>query len=202
MTVQAKGCRVSNHYKCSADQPGDQWRADFDQEGLYFQSRINFEAEWVESFGADGVVQTLAPDPEDPARFSELVASGIDTFAFGMEQSDGQTSTARGFDRLTGRKVEIDGVALLETEFDYTETDALGTVLRRARGNEYISAERRMFFAGPGETDFGDGEWLPIDGSPVDFFWPGDKGFASTQPIFDCDALTAGLPEGVIRVSN
>ena len=28
MTVQARGCRVSNHYRCTTDQPGDQWRAD------------------------------------------------------------------------------------------------------------------------------------------------------------------------------
>jgi hypothetical protein len=50
MTVQARGCRVSNHYRCEADQQGDQWRADFDQEGIYFVSRIDAEAQWVESF--------------------------------------------------------------------------------------------------------------------------------------------------------
>ena len=31
--------------------------------------------------------------------------------------------------------------------------------------------------------------WLPLDGHPVKFFRPGSKGFESTQPIFDCDAI-------------
>jgi hypothetical protein len=202
MTVQSKGCRVSNHYRCTADAQGDQWRADFDQEGLFFQSRINFETEWVESYEIDPPVEQRLGDTEDPARFSELLSSGVDTFAFGLTRSDGADSRVRGFDRLTGRSVTIDGVVLDETEFDFEEQDPAGNVLRRARGNEYISRDMRLFFAGPGETDLGDGQWLPIDGSPMDFAFPGDKGFATTQPIYDCDALTAGLPQGVIRVGN
>lgn len=195
MTVQAKGCRVSNHYRCAADPAGDQWRADFDQEGLYFMSRINSEAEWVESLEANPPVrQTLDPGAADPAAFSELLSTGVDSYDFGLSDDDGSHTNVTGYDRLTGRSLTIDGVALEETEFDFTETDDWGNVLRRARGTEYISREMRMFFAGPGETDLGDGQWLPVDGSPVDFVFPGDKGFASSQPIYDCDALTASLP--------
>lgn len=196
MTVQAKACRVSNHYKCSADDPGDQWRADFDQEGLFFRSRINFETQWVESievggvFGAD-VVQTLDPGAADPASFSDLLDTGLDSFAFELSRTDGDHSRVSGFDRLTGRTLTIDGVTLDETEFDFTEMDDSGTVLRRAKGNEYISRDMRLFFAGPGQTDLGDGNWVPIDGSPVEFIFPGEKGFATTQPVYDCDALTA-----------
>ena len=202
LTVQSKLCRVSNHYRCAADAPGDQWRADFDQEGLFFTSRINFETEWVESFESNPPTrQWLDPAPEDPARFSELLSSGVDTYAFGLSHDDGYRSAVRGFDRLTGRTVTIDGVALEETEFDYTETDGSGTVMRRGRGHEYISREWRMFFAGPGETDLGDGQWLPIDGSPMDFVFPGEPGFASTRPLYDCDALTARGP-GPLPVIN
>lgn len=203
LTVQSKLCRVSNHYRCAADTPGDQWRADFDQEGLFFRSRINFETEWVESYDSmPPTRQWLDSNPEDPARFSELLSSGTDTFSFALSHDDGYHSSVRGFDRLTGRTVTIDGVALEETEFDFTETDDFGTVIRRGRGHEYISREWRMFFAGPGETDLGDGQWLPIDGSPVDFIFPGEKGFASTQPLYDCDALTAEGPESLWRASD
>lgn len=192
MTVQAKACRVSNHYTCAGDPAGDKWRADFDQEGLFFQSRINDEAEWVESIETNPrVIQTLDPGAADPASFSELLSSGMDTFEFALSKDDGSHTRVNGFDRLTGRTLRIDGVALEETEFDFTETDDAGTVLRRARGHEYISRDKRMFFAGPGETDFGDGMWRPIDGSPVDFVFPGEPGFGSGQPIYDCDALTA-----------
>ncbi|OYW58664.1 MAG: hypothetical protein B7Z31_07235, partial [Rhodobacterales bacterium 12-65-15] len=50
----------------------------------------------------------------------------------------------------------------------------------------------RLFFAGPSETEI-DGEWLAVDGSPVEFIFPGEPGFLASQPIFDCDALTASL---------
>ncbi len=197
LTVQSKLCRVSNHYRCGADAAGDQWRADFDQEGLFFTSRINYETEWVESFDVNPPNrQWLDPNPEDPARFSELLSSGLDTFAFGQSSDDGAHGNIRGFDRLTGKTVTIDGVTLEETEFDFTETDDYGTVIRRGRGHEYISRQWRMFFSGPGEADLGDGQWLPLDGSPVDFIFPGETGFAATQPLYDCDALTAMGPQG------
>jgi hypothetical protein len=42
--------------------------------------------------------------------------------------------------------------------------------------------------------------WRPIDGSPVDFIFPGEEGFLATQPIYDCDALTAEGPALVVPV--
>ena len=191
MTVQSRQCRVSNHYKCSADPAGDQWRADFDQQGPFFISRINSEAEWVESFdlGETVVRQVLQPNPADPASFSELVASGVDSFEFGLSRDNGEETNVRGFDRLTGQSFTIDGITLLETEFDFTETDLNGTILRQSRGNEYISPDMRMFFSGPSQWNGGDGNFLPTDGSPVQFIFPGEPGFAATEPLFDCDPL-------------
>ncbi|VDC20429.1 hypothetical protein [Pseudogemmobacter humi] len=195
MTVQAKGCRVSNHYRCAADPEGDQWRADFDQEGLFFRSRINRETEWVESLETNPPVrQTLDADRPDPASFSELIETGIDTFEFSLSRDNGVDTLVKGFDRLTGRTVTIGGVLLEETEYEATETDGSGTAIRAGRGNEYISREMRLFFAGPGQTDLGDGQWLPIDGSPLDFIFPGEPGFASTRPLFDCDPLMTRAP--------
>ena len=46
VTVQSKACRVSHHYQCSADAPGDQWRVDMDQEGTFFFSRIDRLQDW------------------------------------------------------------------------------------------------------------------------------------------------------------
>lgn len=197
MTVQAKGCRVSNYYTCTADQKGDQWRADFDQEGLFFRSRINSETEWVESISEGdgaGTVQMLAPNAADPASFSELISTGIDTFEFSLTRNTGFDTTVTGFDRLTGRSVTIDGVVLEETEFEASEIDADGAQVRRSRGNEYISREMRLFFSGPGQSDLGDGQWLPIDGSPIDFIFPGEPGFASPRPLYDCDPLMTEAP--------
>jgi hypothetical protein len=198
MTVQSKACRVSHYYRCSANAPGDQWRVDMDQEGPYFYSRIDHEAQWVESY--DPVKQVLDPAPADAASFSELLSSGIDTWDFTLSKVDGSGSRASGYDRLTGKTVVIDGITLSQTEVDFTEYDLAGNITRRSRGTEYLHPDWRMFFAGPGETDLGDGQWLPIDGSPVEFIFPGEEGFLASQPKYDCDALTAELP--VWRVSH
>ncbi len=196
LTVQSRGCYVANHYTCDADPAGHKWRADFDQEGPFFLSRIDDETQWIESIEVSPrVVQTLDDNPEDPASFSNLIETGRDDFAFELSKDNGDHSKVRGFDQLTGKTVTIDGVTLDETEFQYEETDDTGTILRQARGFEYISREWRMFFSGTSEWDDGSGNWLPMDSHPVKFFRPGDKGFESTQPIFDCDAVLSSLPQ-------
>ena len=188
LTVQSRGCRVSNHYRCNADTPGDQWRADFDQEGLFFVSRIDRETQWVESYDMFPTTrQVLLPDPADPASFSTLLSTGIDTFDFGLAEDGGSQSVVRGFDRLTGRSVTIDGVTLEETEYDYTETAPDGSVAQKARGNEYIHRDWRLFLSGISEFEGPDGV-LPVDGTPRQFIFPGEPGFFTTEPIFDCDA--------------
>jgi hypothetical protein len=195
MTVQSKGCRVSQYYRCIADPHGDQWRADFDQEGVYFLSHIDGEGQWIESFDLNPTIrQTLDPNASDPASFSELLSSGMDTFAFGLSREDGRMSSVSGFDRLTGNTVVIDDIPLSETAFDYTEVDPMGNILRRSRGNEYVHPEWRLFFSGPSEWDPGDGNYLPMDGSPVEFILPGEPGFLKTQPIYDCDAVMSFAP--------
>lgn len=195
MTVQAKACRVSQHYRCEGDAPGDQWRADFDQEGVFFYSRIDSEGQWVESYTLNPTVrQRLDAVATDRASFSELLSNGVDTWDFAMSRDDGSASRAQGYDRLTGKTAVIDGITLSQTEVEFVETDIMGNTVRRSRGNEYIHPEWRLFFAGPGETDLGDGQWRPIDGSPVDFIFPGEDGFLDTQPKYDCDVLSASLP--------
>ncbi len=203
MTVQSRSCRVSNYYKCSADAPGDQWRADFDQEGVYFLSQINAEAEWITSIEVPAMItQTLDPGAADPASFSGLLSQGVDSFAFGLSKDDGTASRVSGQDKLTGNSTTIDGITLQQTEYEFTETDAMGTILRRSRGNEYVNPDWRLFFSGPGEFDFGDGNWVPMDGSPVQFIFPGEPGYMATEPLFECDALTAeGPASDVIPVS-
>jgi hypothetical protein len=193
MTVQSRGCNVANYYTCEADRSGEQWRADFDQEGMYFQSKIDAETQWIESYEiSPPVKQVLDPNPADPASFSNLLATGYDSFSFGLSKDDGRTSSVRGFDRLTGEEVVIDGVTLKRTEYEMTETAADGTILRQARGREFISEEFRSFFAGSSEY-MSEGEWLPLEGAPMSFEFEGDKGFGATQPIFDCDAVLSWL---------
>jgi hypothetical protein len=200
LTVQSRQCRVSNYYRCSADAPGDLWRQDFDQEGVFFKSKIDSETQWIESYDVNPTVkQTLDPGAEDPASFSDLLSKGLDNFAFGLTKETGEQTRVRGFDKLTGKSFVIDGVTLKQTEFEFTETDMSGNVLRRSRGNEFISPEWRTFFAGPSEWDDGTG-FVPIDGSPVVFIMPGEPKFGSTEPIFDCDVVTSEADIGGLAI--
>ncbi len=203
MTVQSNECRVSNYYRCTGDAPGDQWRADFDQDGIFFQSRINSEAEWVESYELFPTVkQELLPGALDPASFSDLLTNGRDDFIFSLSKDTGEETDVRGFDRLTGKTFVIDGITLSQTEFSFEETDTGGSVLRQSRGNEYVHPEWRLFFSGPSEWWDGT-EWLAIDGSPVAFVFPGEPGFAATEPLFDCDpVLSMDGSGGLIHVSK
>ena len=189
LTVQGRGCFVSNYYTCTKDAPGDQWRADFDQEGMFYLSRIDSETQWVESYDLNPKVkQLLDPNPADPASFSTLLATGRDDFDFSLTKENGEHTNVKGYDSLTGETVIIDGVTLKRTYYEYVETDDAGNVLRQSHGNEYISEEWRTFYSGTSEW-FDGTEWLPLDGSPVQFFLPGEKGFGATQPLYECDAV-------------
>ena len=197
LTVQSKGCRVSNHYVCSADPAGDKWRADYDQEGMFFLSRTNAEGEWIESYDMGSGTKQVLVDRADPASFSELLLRGRDDYRFNLSTDGAAPTEVQGHDSLTGKNVVIDGEALQETEFEYAETGPDGALLRRSFGNEYISAKWRLFFAGPSQWDGGTG-FLPMDSSPMKFSEAGETGFASTQPIFDCDAVMSSLPKSTM----
>ncbi len=188
LTVQSRGCIVSHFYTCEGDAKGEQWRADYDGNGPFFLSKIDSEAQWLESYeaGAD-TKEVMDPQPKDPASFSELLASGLDTFDFALSKDNGEHTTVRGFDKLTGTNATIDGVTLKQTEYEYTQTDDKGTVLRHSRGHEYISEEWRSFFSGHSEWQAEDGTWTPAENAPVKFIKPGKPGFGSTLPLFECD---------------
>ncbi len=193
LTVQMRSCKVSNHYRCAADAPGDTWRIDFGVNGAYFRSRIDYETQWVESHNSDGTVEFLEANPADPASFSELISSGRDDYDFAQVSSNGSRQSVRGYDQLTGQTVTIDGVTLERTKYDATVTYDDGTLAYHAQGGEFINREWRIFLSGTGRIDLGEGP-IPQDFTPVEFAFPGEPGFMSTTPLYDCDAMTASLP--------
>ena len=128
------------------------------------------------------------------------MSTGRDDFAFDLTRDDGNDTSVSGYDKLSGETFVIDGIQLQGTAFEFTEVDRDGNVTRRSRGNEYISEDMRLFFAGPSEWDPGDGNFLPMDGSPLQFIFPGEPGFAATQPLFECDDVLSWLPDGRVRL--
>lgn len=199
LTIQSRGCSVSHFYTCEADPKGNQWRADFGYEGQFYESMIDSETQWLESYEVDPygaaprVKETLDPNPQDPASFSELLETGLDSFDFNLTKETGEKTRVTGFDKLTGKEAVIDGVTLKQTEFEYTQTDSEGKVLRHAKGHEFVSEDYRTFLSGQSEWEAEDGSWTVFNGAPITFILPGEPGFGATKPLFECDGEMSSL---------
>ena len=197
MTVQMHGCVVSHHFRCAGDAPGDQWETLYDSDGPFFTTKVDSEFQWIDSYQSGPPDRIWLEEPaRDPASFSNLIATGEDSYDFSTMNDLGQRLSYRGFDRLTGERVVIDGVTLEATQFELTESDEAGTVLTRRSGRQYINRDWRLFFSGVEMTETDEGR-LPSDNTPVQFVMPGEEGYLSTVPLFDCDELMSqrGLPQ-------
>jgi len=190
-TVQNRGCVVNNIYTCAADQPGDSWRLMFDREGPVFLSKIDYETQWLESYDLFPARREILRQPaDDPASLTELLETGIDTYDF-IQTSEQRVTRVVGFDRLTGDDVLIDGEALLGTEFSARYENSFGRDLE-VTGREYISVKHRRFISGITTLTW-EGETEERDRTPVDFIYPGEPGFFSKTPLYDCEASLARL---------
>lgn len=195
-TIQKRSCTVSTLFHCEGDPDGHQRRMDFDEETMTYMGQIDAETRWVETFYAStGTSETLAPNPVDPASFSTLIETGYDDWDFGTISSNNILTIFRGYDRLTGETLLIDGVTLEQTEFSIVAYDPAGPELWRSVGNEYIQRDWRTFLSGT-RTVTVPGEVFETDGRPVEFAFPGAPGFQSTEPRYDCGVT---LSKGVSR---
>lgn len=189
LTVQSRSCVVSHHWRCAGDPEGTQWTLSMDEDGAFDLSQTDAEYRWLVTLGLrSGLRQDLTEPEQDPASFSELLNNGADSYVFTLDYGVGNgvlgQVTYSGFDRLTGEEVVIDGQRLLRTEFAL-EYD-FGDGMRRLTGHQYISPEYRLFFSGVEQFTDPDGAVSHDDGSPVDFITPGEPGFLSATPLYDC----------------
>lgn len=188
MTVQLRGCVAAQEFVCSSDAPGDQWVTYFDQEGPRYTSRIDKETRWMESINLrNGIVDVLEPDAADHASFSTLLRTGHDDFDFWTRSNSGERLRNIGEDRLTGETTVIDGVPLQLTEFQLKVYSEAGELLIDSKGQQFVNADHGRFYGGVEERSDWTGEQQKTDDSPVTFAMPGEDGFGSTDPVFDCD---------------
>ncbi|MBW7922586.1 MAG: hypothetical protein H3C51_10865 [Rubellimicrobium sp.] len=195
VTEQQRSCIVSHHFTCTDDPAGWQRRVDIDESGVIYIGAIDAETRWVESLSPQsGIVEVLGDDERDPASFSTLTSTGIDTFDFTTRTDpDGIVTRFTGQDRLTGETVTISGVILERTEFSMIARDENGAEVWRAEGREFINRDWRTFFGGTRTTTMGDESW-DADTSPMAFIFPGEPGFLSASPRYDCGALLSKAP--------
>lgn len=186
VTVQNKSCEVEHHFTCTGDAEGMQRRVSLDEQGMTYAGQIDAEAQWIASFHAlAGITEMLEPDPVDRASLTELLATNLDTYDFRTLSVEVGETRYVGQDSLTGRQVAIDGVTLEETAYQITAYDGSGTEIWSAQGNEFVSRDWRMFLSGTSTITTPD-DTFPMDGTPVEFIFPGEPGFLSTRPKYDC----------------
>ncbi len=188
LTVQHKGCVLINVWQCDADDPGDQWIALISQAGVFSIQKVDDEFQWIESYKLTGN-ETLVSPVEDPASLTELFSNQIDTWDFTLETEEG-TERNVGFDLLTGETTVIDGETLLNTEFQGRTLDGDGNEIDASNGAQFVSEKHRLFFFGTSWPQENPAQ--VIDMSPVEFVYPGETGFFTDQPQYECNVIESG----------
>jgi hypothetical protein len=194
VTIQAKDCSVSNHFVCEMDDEGDKRRVDFDEDGFTYAGKTNNESQWIESFyPRSDSFETLMEGAIDPASFSGLIETGVDTYDFITEDRQGGQFRFIGSDRLTGEQTVIDGVTLSRTSYEIRLETAAGEITWASSGAEFVHPEWRIYISGTGTSRVPGEEEVFEDGSPVEFIFPGEPGFFSSQPKFGCGVVMSSF---------
>lgn len=196
LTVQNRGCTVTQVYRCAADPAGWQRTAAFDRDGLFYLSAIDAETRWVESRSTrTGILDRLVENAPDDASFSGLLETGRDAFDFWTQSESGELLRHVGHDELTGETVTIDGETLERTRFELTTSDGTGRTLITRSGTQYVSRAHGRFFGGQETARDWTGKTTRTDDSPAAFIGPDEAGFGDTTPQFDCDQLLSQIPQ-------
>lgn len=195
LTVQSRSCLVSHHWRCDADPEGTHWRVTLDQEGAFYLNYTDAEFRWLRAFNLrNGSNDTLVEPEEDPASMSALLETGRDTMVFSIRsQSQGSVfqHDYTGYDALTGATVMVDGEELLVTEFAYQWQAEAGP--RVTEGSQFVSPTLGLFFGGIETVTTPSGDVFEGNYSPMEFAEPGEPGFLTTEPQYDCGDMMSGL---------
>ena len=197
LTVQSASCQVDHHFTCVGDPEGHKRRVSFDEEAMTYFGTIDNETQWVGSFHPlTGHSEELEESPVDPASFSELIETGRDSYDFKTLSEEIGTTRYVGADELTGNTITIDDVTLEETNYQITAYDEAGDEMWSSKGQEYINRNWRMFMAGTGVITV-PGDTFEKNDTPVEFIYPGERGFLSINPKHGCGVVMSSF--GVLQ---
>lgn len=193
LTVQSKQCKVSVYWRCAEGPEDHTYEASYDGDGPVSVALFDKDFQWLDRQYITTGRREYLKEATDPASMSELLETGRDEYDFVVTEDGADASVDVrhvGFDELSGRKVEIDGVELLETLFASTATNAeTGEVMYQVAGQQFVLAEERLFFLG-NDTYTQEGRQITSDGSPVLFHRPGEFGFGQPTPLYECGGNT------------
>lgn len=197
LTIQSKSCLLTNVWSCEADPEGYQWVGIFNRVGPFQIRRVDTEFQWLESFFLNPPhTETMVVPAPDPENLTELFRDMLDIYDFTVIPNNGDvTERFVGYDRLTGESVVIDGETLLRTEFAYEVLDTEGNLIKARAGRQFVSEKHRIFMFGLSwDVDTPDDIF---DGTPIEFIYPGEPGFFSLTPRYECGAIMSSFsPDG------
>ena len=190
LTVQQRSCMVAQHYRCDGDAPGDQRVTYFTRDGRVLESHIDAETRWLESTDLlSGVTDRLEEEAADHASLTTLLRTGRDDFDFWTRSDTGERLRHIGEDRLTGETVTISGVALDVTTFTLKTFSETGDLLIDRHGSQFVNRQQGRFYGGLETATDWTGETQDSNDTPMRLIAPGQPGFGSTTPEYDCDML-------------
>lgn len=197
LTVQSRGCSVSVMWRCDLAPDGDFSEASYGPDGLETLVSYTASYQWIDTvYTWDQSREEFLPPAADPIDVAGLIKTGIDTYEFSMRRSEPDRTyeiRVTGADELTGATSEIDGYTLDHVHTRLEIADDEGNVEYSSDGIQYFSRALGQFFLGTETVQFEDGERGEFDTTPVDIIEPGEPGFGSTVPLYDCTATDAAL---------
>ena len=203
LTVQSADCSVLAAARCSGE-AGETLRLQvYEESGL-----VNVEEQtldWSLLFTASptkGVGVFVDEGPHDELSRDSIERYGEDYFNYNVvfaipDMGEFETQLT-GFLSSEDEVVEIDGHMLDLYRFRFAATlGDVGTL--EVDQSAFGSAEFGFFINGKGVQRF-DGEETPLDSTPIVFFEPGEAGFESADPKFNCGATDILAPMPEVRV--
>lgn len=186
LTVQHRSCQVANYYSCAADGPDIYWRVLIWENDETFLTKTNNEFELLEHYDLPYPIPTIQETAEDPSSISNLLETSEDRKVFTLLRPDGTRVSYNSREWLTGEEKVVDGVRLLETEYEGELSDSLGSVFVHETGKNHLNTEWRILFNGAFRISYIDGTREVYNLDPVEFILPGEFGFFSDVPKYDC----------------
>lgn len=193
LTVQLRQCVVEHVVQCDDLPAGEKWMFSHIPGGRFAYTRYDRNFSPLERINwVTGEIELPDGPAPDPLNIEELLETGLDTYEANFTSSLNGDTTIKGFDRLTGGEVEIDGRRLQLTEFEYVKTDQSGKVIASYSGNQFLDAELNVIFAGSFTDRLNEAGFSNF--SPMDFSLPGEAGFLNDTPRYECGLQDADFP--------
>lgn len=192
LTVQTLACEVDIYLRCETADGREVRVQNYGAEGLDSIEALDGDGSLkfsIDPAGQSGIV--VRTGPAEPLSRKAMLKDGVSRFVYPVDfyyrGPDPEPAELTGEFRMTGQEVEIDGhvLKLLENRMTVALAPPRGPIETIQVG--YYSPEFDVVMEGSGSLRVGDAVQQVRNG-PAAFFGPGESGFLSVAPMFNCEA--------------